>query len=141
MGLNWTDPEGRATGKRIGYMPVGTVVQVGLCRHVNGPPGSSGNYCDVQSEYGVAGKTHDLLIFPMERGKSYAVAIDKKKKIKLYDRIDEDRRRDEFSRNDGTIIDASGEFQQMRTARSEGFQQAVRRYISDVTNCATSESM
>ncbi len=28
-GLPWTDPDGRAAGKRIGYMRVGTVVRVG----------------------------------------------------------------------------------------------------------------
>lgn len=113
-GLDWADPEGRATGKRIGYLRTGVVVKVGQCRNVNGPPGSGGKYCDVRSENGVAGKTLDTLIFPMERGKSYAVA---RKEIPLFDRRDMNRRRDEFSRSSGVIVEIVGDH---RAASKDG---------------------
>lgn len=110
-GLNWADPEGRATGKRIGYLRTGVVVKVGQCRHVNGPPDSGGNYCDVQSENGVSGKTLAKLIFPIELGKSYAVA---RQQISLFDRRDPQRRRDVFSRSSGVIIEIVGNHRDAR---------------------------
>ena len=98
------------------------MVKVGQCRNVNGPPGSGGNYCDVQSENGVAGKTLDTLIFPMELGKSYAVA---RKEIPLFDRRDTNRRRDVFSRNSGVIIEIVGDY---RAAGRDGNVDVVALY-------------
>ena len=109
-GLNWTDPEGRATGKRIGYLRTGIVVKVGRCRHVNGAGSTSGTYCDVQSQNGIAGKTHESLLFPMQRGKTYAVARDGRQTVVLFDRNTPDRPRDSFSHNSGVIIEVVGDY-------------------------------
>ena len=134
-GLDWTDPEGRATGKRIGYMRVGTVVKIGACRHVNGASGSGGTYCDVQSETGIAGKTHANRIFPLERGKTYAVA---RKEIILYDRNDKDRRRDSFSRNLGTIIEVVGDIE---TTPSDGNVDVIASYNLGIPDALTDLSI
>ena len=106
-GMPWTDDEGRAAGKRIGYLRVGTVVNVGDCRHVNGVGGTGGNYCDVQAENGVAGKTLSSLIFPIQRGHTYAVA---RQEVILFDRI-QGTPRDKFSRNAGVIVEIVGDYQ------------------------------
>ena len=106
-GQNWDDSEGRATGKRIGYLRIGTLVKVGSCRYVTGPPGAGGNYCDVRSEHGVEGKAKIDQIFPMDRGKVYAVA---RREIDLYDRNDWTQKRDKFSRTAGTIIEITGDY-------------------------------
>jgi len=107
-GLPWTDPEGRAAGKRIGYMRVGTVVRVGACGHVNGPDDeSTGTYCTVQSEVGVEGKTLKTRLFPLERGRTYAVA---RSEITLYGRAKPSVPRDRFSRTAGAIIEVVGDW-------------------------------
>ena len=107
--LPWTDPEGRAAGKRIGYMRVGTVVRVGDCTHVNGPDiDSTGAYCNVQSEIGVEGKTLQNRLFPLESGKTFAVA---RNEIILYDRRNPSKRRDSFSRNAGVMVQVIGNWQ------------------------------
>ena len=107
--LPWTDPEGRATGKRIGYMRVGTVVRVGKCEHVNGPDDeSTGDYCSVESEVGVEGKTLKTRLFALERGKVFAIA---RKEIVLYDRHTPSKPREKFSRNAGVIVELLGDWQ------------------------------
>lgn len=103
--LPWLDPEGRAAGKRIGYLSIGKLVKVGSCRHVNGPDDeSTGQYCDIVSEVGVEGKTLASRLFPLERGKTYAVAIDFRNQIPLYNRSTY-KPNDRFSRNSGTVIE------------------------------------
>jgi hypothetical protein len=106
--LPWTDPEGRSAGKRIGYMRVGTVVRVGACTHVNGPDDdSTGMYCNVESEVGVEGKALASRIFPLERGKTFAIA---RKEVVLYDRINISVPREKFSRNAGVIVQLIGDW-------------------------------
>lgn len=107
--LPWTDPEGRAAGKRIGYMQVGTVVHVGTCTHVNGPDEeSTGDYCNVASEVGVEGKVLASRIFPLTRGKTFVIA---RKEIVLYDRVKTSQPRDRFSRNSGVIVQLVGDWE------------------------------
>ena len=107
--LPWTDPEGRATGKRIGYMRVGTVVRVNQCEHVNGPDDeSTGDYCNVESEVGVEGKTLKTRLFALERGKVFAIA---RNEIVLYDRHTTSIAREKFSRNAGVIVELLGDWQ------------------------------
>jgi hypothetical protein len=121
--LSWTDSEGRAAGKRIGYMRVGTVVRVGACKHVNGPDDeSTGHYCNIESEVGVEGKTLQNRLFPLERGKVFAVA---RKEIVLYDRIDQSKPREKFSRNAGVIIQLLGDWQ---SAAQGGGVDAIATY-------------
>lgn len=116
-GLDWTDPEGRATGKRIGYLPTGTIVKVDKCQHVNGKPraqgrqGLSGQYCDVVSNTGLAGKAYLPQIFPIHRGKIYAVAVDSVNEVSLHTRANVPRFYHTFSRNNGVIIEIEGDFQ------------------------------
>lgn len=101
-GLPWTDPEGRAAGKRIGYMRVGTVVKVGPCLHVNGPDdASTGQYCDIRSETGVEGKTLKSSLHFLKRGEKIAVA---RTEIKLYAPDNAAKRRGSFSRNSHPVI-------------------------------------
>ena len=121
--LPWTDPEGRAAGERIGYIRVGTVVRVGACRHVNGPDDeSTGDYCNIESEVGVEGQTLKNRLFPLERGKVFAVA---RKEIVLYDRINQSKPREKFSRNAGVIIQILGDWQR---ATQEGCVDVIATY-------------
>lgn len=106
--LPWTDPEGRAAGKRIGYMRIGTVVKVGACAHVNASTAEhTGTYCNIQSEVGVEGKALAKLLFPLEPAHTYAIA---RSEVLLYDRNDPTRTRESFSRNFGTIIEVKGDW-------------------------------
>ncbi len=133
--LRWTDSEGRAAGKRIGYLRVGSVVKVGECRHVNAHRGLGGQYCDVHSESGVAGKTHDSLIFRMERGKRYAIAM---QEVNLFDRVETNRRRDVFSRNAGVIVEIVGNF---RNTERHGNVNVVALYNLDRTDALANLSI
>ncbi|MFH1980986.1 MAG: hypothetical protein ABIL58_04015 [Pseudomonadota bacterium] len=106
----YTDPEGRAAGKRIGYIPAGDLVRVGVCSHVNGPDEeSTGNYCNVHSENGVQGKTIETQLSPLRPGSTYAVA---RSEIALYDRERTTQPRGRFSRNAGLIVEIVGDWQQ-----------------------------
>ena len=106
--LPWTDPEGRAGGKRIGYMRVGDIVRVGTCIHVNGPDDdSTGIYCNIHSETGVEGKTLKELLFPLEHKKTYAIA---RREVTLFDRLNPSKPREKFSRNASPIIEVKGDW-------------------------------
>lgn len=113
---------------RVGYVGHGTLVRViGQCRRIPAKKASSrGIYCHVRSEQGVEGFIKMSLLFPLQRGKTYAIPVktsleeDRSDPLYLF-QVHEprsERRNATFNRRIGTLIEIIGDW---KAARNEDF--------------------